>query len=71
MIRDCLVRVGPDALDRALRASKHACLDASEALALDGKTMKGAIHGDGAQTRVVSLSGHDSRQCLAQKRSQR
>jgi hypothetical protein len=71
VIRDCLVRVGPDALDRALRASEHAWLDPSEALALDGKTMKGAIDGDGAQTHVVSLIGHDSRQCLAQKKSQR
>lgn len=69
VIRDCLVRVGPEALDRALLACDQAWLDPGEALALDGKTMKGAIDGDGAQTHVVSLVGHDSRRCLAQKKS--
>jgi len=71
VIRDCRVRVGPDAFDRALLAGHPASPAPGEALALDGKTMKGAIEGDGAPTHVVSLIGHDARQCLAQKKSQR
>lgn len=69
VIRDCLVRVGPEALDRALLAWNQAGLDPDEAWALDGKTMKGAVDETGAQTHVVSLVGHDSGHCLAQKKS--
>lgn len=68
VIRDCLVRVEPDALDRALLAWNQAGLEPHEALALDGKTMKGAVDAQGAQTHVVSLVGHDSGRCLAQKK---
>lgn len=69
VIRDCLVRVGPEALDQALLAWNQAWRDQDEALALDGKTMKGAVDKDGAQTHVVSLVGHASGRCLAQKKS--
>lgn len=68
VIRDCLVRVGPDALERALLAGHPTAPGSGEALALDGKTMKGAVDGDGAATHIVSLVGHDSRHCLAQKK---
>lgn len=69
VIRDCLVRVDPDKLDRALSAWTAAQTDGNEALALDGKTMKGAVDEEGKQTHIVSIVGHKSRQCLAQKKS--
>lgn len=69
VIRDCLVRVGPDTLDRALLALDQAWFDQDEALAFDGKTMKGAVDEHGAQTHIVSLVGHKSGRCLAQKKS--
>ena len=69
VIRDCLVRVEPDALDRALSAWAAAQTDGNQALAFDGKTMKGAADEQGRQTHIVSLVEHESRQCLAQKKS--
>ena len=69
VIRDCLIRVDPDALDRALSAWALAQSDGNEALAFDGKTMRGAVDAQDAQTSIASLIGHESRQCLAQKKS--
>ncbi len=69
VIRDCLVRVGPDALDRALVAWEQAQSHRDEALAFDGKTTKGAVDADGAQTHIVSLVGHESGRRLAQEES--
>lgn len=70
VIRDCLVRVDTDALDRALLAWHQAWLNPDdEALALDGKTMKGAVEEHGQQTHIMSLVGHESGRCLAQKKS--
>lgn len=68
VIRNCLVRVEPDALDRGLQAWQATQLKPGEALAMDGKTMKGAIDESGAQTHVVSLIGHKSKHCAAQKK---
>lgn len=69
VIRDCLVRVEPDALDRGLQAWQAAQIHPGEALAMDGKTMKGAVDATGAQTHIVSLIGHTSKRCVAQKKS--
>lgn len=69
VIRDCLVRIGPDALDQALAAWSKAWFKRDEALAMDGKTMKGAVDKKGAQTHIISLVGHESKCCLAQKKS--
>ena len=46
VIRDVLVRVGPDQLDRALQRfhADHGADD--DAIAIDGKTMRNAIHAD-------------------------
>lgn len=71
VIRDCLVRVDPDELDQALTAWQAAQLEPHEALAIDGKSMKGALDADGARTHILSLIGHDSRRCAAQKKSSR
>ena len=69
VIRDCLVRIEPGALDRALEAWRQAHGTADEALALDGKTMKNAIDANGRQTHIMSVIGHDSRHCFTQKKS--
>jgi hypothetical protein len=69
VLRDCLVRVGPRVLGEALTAWNQAWATQDEALALDGKTMKGATDAHGAQTHIVSVIGHESRRCLAQKKS--
>jgi hypothetical protein len=70
-IRDCLVRVEPDTLDRALNAWNRAWGMDDSALALDGKTMKNAIDADGNQTHIVSVIGHESNLCHTQKKSVR
>lgn len=68
VIRDCLVRIDAGALDQALADWNRAwgCLDS--ALAMDGKTMKNALDAAGAQTHIMSLVGHDSATCYAQKK---
>ena len=71
VIRDCLVRVEPDALARGLQAWQAAQATPGEALAMDGKTMKGAVDATGAQTHIVSVIGHTSSHCVAQKKSVR
>ena len=38
-----------------------------EALAMDGKTMKNAVDGEGRQTHIMSVIGHESKHCYAQK----
>ena len=58
VIRDCLVRIEPNALDRAL----------------DGKTMKNAIDEAGHQAPIMSGAalghpvGHESKICHAQNK---
>lgn len=69
IIRDVLIRVDPAQLDRALQRwnAIHGATD--DALAIDGKTLCNAIDEDGRQTHVLSVVGHDSHTCLAQKKS--
>ena len=71
VIRDCLVRIEPDALDQALNAWTQAWGRDDKALAIDGKTMKNAIDAAGHQTHIMSVIGHDSSVCHAQKKSGR
>jgi hypothetical protein len=68
VIRDCLVRIEPDALDRALNAWNRAWGAQDDAWAMDGKTMKNAIDEDGNQTHIMSVVGHKSKICYAQKK---
>jgi hypothetical protein len=69
VIRDCLVRVEPGTLDRALRLWSESWGEAADsALAMDGKTMKNAIDANGEQTHILSVVGHTSRSCYAQKK---
>ena len=68
IIRDCLIRVEPGTLDRALNAWNQAWGDQDGALALDGKTMKNAMDENGNQTHIMSVVGHQSKRCYAQKK---
>ncbi|MDP3481994.1 MAG: DUF4338 domain-containing protein [Sulfuricella sp.] len=68
VIRDCLVRIEAGALDQALANWNRAWGARDTALAMDGKTMKNAIDAVGAQTHIMSLVGHDSAICHAQKK---
>jgi hypothetical protein len=69
VIRDCLVRIEPGVLDRALNAWNQAWAGDDDALAMDGKTMKNAIDEAGHQTHIMSVVGHDSKRCHTQKKS--
>ena len=68
VIRDCMIRIEPDALDRALNDWNKAWGMHDEALALDGKTMKNALDEAGQQTHIMSVVGHASKTCHAQKK---
>ena len=68
VIRDCLVRIEPGTLDRALNKWNQALGTPNEALAMDGKTMKNALDEEGRQTHVMSVVGHESKHCYAQKK---
>jgi hypothetical protein len=68
VIRDCLVRIAPEVLDRALNDWNKAWGMQDEALALDGKTMKNALDDAGQQTHIMSVVGHASKTCHAQKK---
>ena len=68
VIRDCLVRIEPGALDLALNAWNQVWGAQDEALAMDGKTMKNALDEAGHQTHIMSVVGHESKQCYAQKK---
>ena len=68
-IRSLLIRVDPAQLDRALRAWHKAHGGGDSALAIDGKTLRGAIDADGFQTHVLGIVGHDSKASWAQKKS--
>ena len=68
VIRDCLVRIEPDALDRALNAWNQAWGKHDKALAMDGKTMKNAIDDAGRQAHIMSVIGHESNLCHTQKK---
>lgn len=69
VIRDCLVRIEPGALDQALNAWNRAWELQDDALAIDGKTMKNAIDDAGHQTHIMSVVGHASKTCHTQKKS--
>jgi hypothetical protein len=68
IIRDCLIRIEPGALDRALNVWNQAWGAQDEALAMDGKTMKNALDEAGHQTHIMSVIGHESKRCYAQKK---
>lgn len=70
VIRDVLIRIDPDELDQSLQAWNEAYAVEDKSLAMDGKTMCNAIDDNGRQTHIMSLIGHDSGTCHAQKKSE-
>ena len=68
-IRSLLVRVNPAQLDAALRTWHEAHGGGDSALAIDGKTIRGAIDADGNQTHVLGIVGHGSKAFWGQKKS--
>jgi ribulose 1,5-bisphosphate synthetase/thiazole synthase len=68
-IRDVLIRVNPEQLDRALQEWHKAHGQEDESLAIDGKTMNNAIAAQGRQTHIMSAIGHQSKTCDTQKKS--
>ena len=68
IIRDVLIRVDPVHLDRALQRWNQTYAQHDESLAIDGKTMCNAIDDQGYQTHVLSVVGHQSKNCYAQKK---
>jgi hypothetical protein len=71
VIRDLLVRVDPAELDHAISLWNKDSGDEDETLAIDGKTMCNAIDEEGRQTHVMSVIGHQSKNCYTQKKSAR
>lgn len=69
IIRDVLVRVDPEHLDPALQRWNAVHGEQDEALAIDGKTLCNAIDDTGRQTHVLSVVGHQTKTCRAQKKS--
>jgi GNAT superfamily N-acetyltransferase len=69
VIRNALIGVAPDQLDRALNAWNAQYGQSDESLAIDGKTMCNAIDENANQTHIMSAIGHQSGQCYTQKKS--
>lgn len=69
IIRSVLIRVDPVDLDRALQQWNQAYGQEDESLAIDGKTMRNAIDEQGNQTHIMSVIGHQSKNCHTQKKS--
>ena len=67
-IRDVLIRVEPDVLDRALQKWNNTFAPQDQTLAIDGKTMCNAIDDNGHQTHIMSAVGHESAICHTQKK---
>jgi hypothetical protein len=68
IIRDVLIRVDPVHLDQALQRWNQTYGQQDESLAIDGKTMCNAIDDQGHQTHIMSVVGHQSKNCYTQKK---
>ena len=68
-IRSVLIRVDPDQFDAALRAWHEAHGGTDTAIAIDGKTIRGAVDEQGKQPHVLGAVGHDTGIPWAQKKS--
>jgi len=67
-IRDCLIRVDPEHIDKAIQKWNEKYGQDDTALAIDGKTMCNAIDEQGHQTHIMSAIGHQTKTCYAQKK---
>ena len=68
-MRSLLIRVNPAQLDAALRTWHEAHGSGDSALAIDGKTIRGAIDDEGCQAHVLGIIGHDTKAPWGQKKS--
>ena len=68
VIRDLLIRVNPQDLDRALQRWNDVYGQQDESLAIDGKTMCNALDDHGYQTHIMSVVGHQTKACYTQKK---
>lgn len=68
IIRNILIRVDPESLDRAIRRWNESYGQDDESLAIDGKTMCNAIDDNGRQTHIMSAIGHNTKRCYTQKK---
>jgi Domain of unknown function (DUF4338)/DDE_Tnp_1-associated len=68
VIRNVLIRVSPEHLDRALGRWNERYAGEDESLAIDGKTMCNALDKDGEPTHIMSVVGHQTKICHTQKK---
>lgn len=68
IIRNVLVRVDPSELEAAFIAWNKVHAKEDESLAIDGKVMCNAIDEKGRQTQIMSVIGHNTGICYAQKK---
>ena len=68
VIRNVLISVDPKPLETALQRWSTTYGEKDTSLAIDGKTMRGAIGADGRQTHIMSAIGHNTQNCYAQKK---
>jgi len=68
VIRNILIRLDPQELDKALQLWNNAYATDDESLAIDGKTMCNAIDEEGYQTHIMSAVGHKTKICYTQKK---
>lgn len=68
-IRETLIRISPEELDRALQGWNAQFAEQDEGLAIDGKTMRSAIDEEGRQTHIMGVVGHTSGCCYTKKKS--
>ncbi len=72
VIRNAMMQVFPDQLQQHIREfSDHHFGSPSEALAIDGKVLRGSGGEDQRQTHVLNTVGHDSGYCYAKKKQAR
>ena len=69
IIRDVMIRVDPNHLDRSLQRWNQTYGQDDTTLAIDGKTMCNALDAQGHQTHVMSVVGHHTKACYTQKKS--
>ena len=67
--RSLLIRVDPARLDAALMAWHETHGSDDSALAIDGKTIRGAIDDEGYQAHVLGVVGHHTKVPRAQEKS--
>jgi hypothetical protein len=71
IIRDVMIRVAPDDLEKALQRYNETFAQHDSTLAIDGKVMCNALDPNDQQTHLLSVVGHHTKICYTQKKSAR